>query len=129
MPVFVEQYNLHEYVLILSSVYTLCHYCGMVATTAGNKVSNQLTRSRIIWRQLEELQVEDEGSTSLYKQIYSVGFQCLQLIHVLALSPQVTVDSAWVFPEHTKLWNQNSLSYGVWSQGGADYTACQPFSP
>ena len=41
---------------------------------------------------LEELQVEDEGEIQrLGEQIYSVGFLHLQLIHILALSPQVTV--------------------------------------
>ena len=64
------------------------------------------------------LQVKDESSTSWYEQVYFVGFLRL---HILALSPQVTVYSAWIFAEHIQLWNQNSLSYGVWSQGGVDY--------
>ena len=72
------------------------------------------------------MQVRDEGSTSWYEQIYSIGFLHLQLIHIFALSPQVTVYSAWVFAEHIQLWNQDSLSYGVWSQGGVDYTV-SPF--
>ena len=33
----------------------------------------------------------------------------------------VTVYSALIFAEHIQLWNQDSLSYGVWSQGGVDY--------
>ena len=69
-----------------------------------------------IWRRLEELQVKDE---SWYKQVYFIGFPCLQLIHILALSLQVY--SAWIFAEDIQLWNQNSLSYWVWSQGGVDY--------
>ena len=85
----------------MGSLYTLCHYCEMVAT--------------------EGLQVKDESSTSWYKQVYSVGSLRLQLIHILALSPQVTVYSAWIFAEHIQLQNQNSLSYGVWNQGGVDY--------
>ena len=43
----------------------------------------------------------------------------LQHIHILALFPQVTVYCAWIVAEH--MFNQNSLSYGVWSQGGVDY--------
>ena len=50
-------------------VHTLCHYREIVATAAGNKGSKHY-----IWRWLEQLQVEDEGSTSLYEQIYFVGF-------------------------------------------------------
>ena len=46
----------------------------------------------------------------------------------LALSPQVTVYSAWTFAEYIQLWNQNSLSFGAWSQDGVDYNICQPFS-
>ena len=41
-------------------------------------------------------------------------FLCLQLIHILVLSPQVMVYSTWIFAEHIQLWNQGrSLSYGV----------------
>ena len=49
------------------TVHTLCHYCGMVATATGNKISKHL-------RWPEELQVTDEGSTFWYKQVYSIGF-------------------------------------------------------
>ena len=38
MLVFVKQYNLGMWFI----VYTLCHYCEMVATAAGNKVSKYL---------------------------------------------------------------------------------------
>ena len=79
----------------------------------------QATRSQSIWRQLEELQVKDESSISWYKQVYSIGFLCLQLIHILALL--VSSSSAWIFAEHIQPWNQNSLNYGVWNQGGVDY--------
>ena len=48
-----------------------------------------------------------------YEQIYSVGFLHLQLIHILVLSPQVTVYSAYVLAKHTQLWNRYSLSYGM----------------
>ena len=71
------------------------------------------------------MRVKDEGSTSQYKEVYSIGFLCLQRIHILALSPEVMVSSAWIFAEHAqklKLWNQNSPSYKwVWSQGGIDH--------
>ena len=66
------------------------------------------TKSQSIWRWLEELQVEDEGSTSWYEEIYSVGFLHLQFIHILARSPTVTVNSAWVLAKHI----QDSFSYG-----------------
>ena len=65
MPVFVEQYNLGICANLRFIVHTLCHYCEMIATA---------TRSQSIWRQLEELQVKDEGSTSWYEQGYSIGF-------------------------------------------------------
>ena len=73
---------------------------------------------------LEELQVEDEGEiqhpgTNKY---ISVGFLHLQLIHILALSPQVTVYTAWVLAKHIQVWNQDSLGYGIMESGGADYT-------
>ena len=50
---------------------------------------------------------------SWYKQIYSIGFLHLQLIHILALSPQVMVYLAWVLAKHIQVWNQDSLSYGM----------------
>ena len=65
---------------------------------------------------MEEWQVEDEGeiSTSWYEQISSIGFLHLQLIHILVLSPQVTVYSAWVLAKHIQVWNQDqSLGYGM----------------
>ena len=81
------------------TVHTLCHYCyccrqqGLKAFGGGLKSCK---------------------STSWYEQIYSVDFLCLQLIHILALSPQVMVYSAWTFAEHIQLWNRGrSLSYGV----------------
>ena len=49
----------------------------MVATTTGSKVSKHLEVA-------EELQVKEEGSTSQYKQLKSVGFLWL---HILAVSP------------------------------------------
>ena len=45
----------------------------------------------------------------------------------MALSPQVMVYSAWTFAERIKLWNQNSLSFGAWSQDGVDYIFVSPF--
>ena len=43
---------------------------------------------------------------------YSIGFLHLQLIHILARSPTVTVNSALVLAKHIQLWNQDSLGYG-----------------
>ena len=59
-------------------------------------------------------------------QIYSVGFLHLQLIHILALSPQVMVYIAWVYLLGTYRCGIRILLAMVWSQGGADYTA-SPF--
>ena len=42
MPVFVEQYNLGICADLGFIVHTLCHYCEIVATAAGNKVSKYL---------------------------------------------------------------------------------------
>ena len=74
------------YVLILSSSYTLC-----VVTVKWQPLL-QATKSQSSWRRLEELQVKDESSTSWYEQDwYTPLVSCVQLIHILALSPQVTV--------------------------------------
>ena len=43
MLVFVKQYNLGMWFI----VHTLCHYCEMVATAAGNKVSKYL---EVAWK-------------------------------------------------------------------------------
>ena len=59
-------------------------------------------------------------------QIYSVGFLRLQLIHILALSPQVMVYLAWVLAKHIQVWNQDSLSYGM--ESGWCRLHCKPFS-
>ena len=59
-------------------------------------------------------------------QIYSVGFLHLQLIHILALSPQVMVYLAWVLARHIQVWNQNSLGYGM--ESGWCRLHCKPFS-
>ena len=47
-------------------VHILCHCSGIVATAAGNNVSNHL---EVAWRVASY-----EDSTSWYKQVYSVGF-------------------------------------------------------
>ena len=73
----------------------------------------QATRSQSIWRRLEELQVKDESEIQHLGTNNSVGFVHLQLIHILALSPQVTVYIAWVLAKHIHVWNQDSLWYGV----------------
>ena len=98
----------------LYGISNVCHW--NEATATGNKVSKHLEAA---WRVVRLL--KDESSTSWYEQVYSIGFLCLQHIHILALSPQVTVYSAWIFAEHIQLWNQNSLHHGVLSQGGVDY--------
>ena len=59
-------------------------------------------------------------------QIYSVGFLHLQLIHILALSPQVMVYIAWVLARHIQVWNQDSLGYGM--ESGWCRLHCKPFS-
>ena len=59
-------------------------------------------------------------------QIYSVGFLHLQLIHILALSSQVTVYLAWVLAKHIQVWNQDSLGYGM--ESGWCRLHCKPFS-
>ena len=81
MPAFVEQYNFGMCYNLEFIVHILCHYHKIIA------ILLQAMKSQSIWRQLEELQVTDEGSTSLYTQIYSIGFLCRQLIHISALSP------------------------------------------
>ena len=75
-------------------VHTLCHYCYCIL---------QVTRSESIWRWLEELQVSI--------LIYSVGFLGLQLIHFLALSPQVMVYSARIVAEHIAVESGRSISF------------------
>ena len=42
MPVFVDQYNLDICADLRFIVHTLCHYCEIVATAAGNKVLKYL---------------------------------------------------------------------------------------
>ena len=75
---------------------------------------------------MKSCKLQGESSTSWYEQIYSVGFLHLQLIHILARSPTVTVNSAWVLAKHIQLWNQDSLSYGYGLVGCRLH--CQPFS-
>ena len=48
MPVFVKQYRLGICAHLGFFVHTLCHYCGMVATAAGNKVSKPIWSSLAI---------------------------------------------------------------------------------
>ena len=59
-------------------------------------------------------------------QLYSVGFLHLQLIHILALSPQVMVYLAWVLAKHIQVWNQDSLGHGM--ESGWCRLHCKPFS-
>ena len=72
------------------------------------------------------MQVEGERSTSWYEQIYSVGFLHLQLIHILARSPTVTVNSAWVLPKHYSCGIRILSTMGIESGSVADYTV-SPF--
>ena len=78
----------------------------------------QATRYQSIWRRLKktELQVKDEDEIQHLGMNNSVGFLHLQLIHILALSPQVTVYIAWVLAKHLHLWNQDSLGYSMESK-------------
>ena len=55
MQVFVNQYNLGVCATIMGSLYTLC------VITVKWLILVLATRSQSIWRQLEELQVKDEG--------------------------------------------------------------------
>ena len=99
-------------------VHTLCHYCKMVATAAGMQQG-----LKVFGGGLEELQVKDEGEIQYLgtNKYISVGFLHLQLIHILALSPQVTVVHGYLLS--TYRCGIRILSAMVWSQGGADYTA------
>ena len=69
----------------------------MVATDGGNSKSCKL-RMKVKFNVLVQ---------------YSVDFLHLQLIHILALSPQVTVYIAWVLANNIQVWNQDSLRYRV----------------
>ena len=62
---------------------------------------------------------------SWYEQMYSVGFLHLQLIHILALSPQVTVYIAWVYLLKTYRCGIRIL-YGI--ESGWFRLHCKPFS-
>ena len=86
-------------------VHTLCHHCEMVANGGGNLKSCKL-RIKVKFNVLVQ---------------YSVGFLHLQLIHILALSPQVTVYIAGVLAKNIQVWNQDSLRYRV-------RLHCKPFS-
>ena len=44
---------------------------------------------------------------------YSVDFLHLQVIHILALSPQIMIYIAWVLAKNIQVWNQDSLRYRV----------------
>ena len=55
-----------------------------------------------------------------------VGFLHLQLIYILALSPQVTVYTAWVLVTHIQVWNQDFLGYGM--ESGWCRLHCKHFS-
>ena len=105
--VFVKQYNLGMWFI----VHTLCHYCEMVATAAGNKVSKYL-----------EAACEDEGEiqhlgTNKYIPLVSCIsnlFKSRSIVHGYLLS--------------TYRCGIGILSAMVWSQGGAIYTECKPYS-
>ena len=87
------------YVLILGFIaHTLCHYCYCCRQQSLKAFGVGLKSCK---------------STSWYKEMHSVDFPCLQLIHILALSSQVMVYIPWIFAKHIQLWNQSSLSYGV----------------
>ena len=105
----------------MGSLYTLCViHCEMVATGAGKKVS------KASGGDLKSCKLRMRMKFNILVQIYSIDFLHLQLIHILALSPQVTVYIAWVLAKHIQVWNQDSLSYGM--ESGWCRLNCKPFS-
>ena len=123
MLVFVKQYNLGMWFI----VHTLCHYCEMVATAAGNCCRQQ--GLKVFGGGLEELQVEDEGEiqhlgTNKYIPLVSCISNLFTFWYCLLKSRYIV---------HGYLLSTHSCGIGilsamVWSQGDALYTACKPYS-
>ena len=91
--------------------HTPCHYCEMVATAAGNKVSKHLHGGGL---KSCKLRMRVKFKILVRTNIFPLhGFLHLQLIHILALSPHITVYIAWVLAKHIQVWNQDSLGYGM----------------
>ena len=97
----------------------------MVATAAGNKVSKHLYRGDLKSCKLR-MRVNSEIQCLGTKYIPLVSCMHLQLIHILALSPQLTVYLAWVLAKRIQVWNQDSFSYGM--ESGWCRLHCKPFS-
>ena len=86
-------------------VHTLCRYSGVAATAVGNKFSLQAIglkscKSRVRVQQL---------STNKYIPLVSCDST---FRHCLLKCMSIQ----WIFAEPIELWDQDSLSYGVWSQ-------------
>ena len=120
MLVFVKQYNLGMWFI----VHTLCHYCEMVATAAGNKVSKYLEvawkscklRMRVKFNILVRTNIFrwfPVYISNLFKSWYCL-LKSRYIVHRYLLS--------------TYSCGIRILSAMVWSQGGALYTACKPYS-
>ena len=81
-------------------VHTLCCYSGVVATAVGNKFSLQAIGLKSCKSRVRVQQ----HSTNKYIPLVS----CDSTFRYSLLK--------WIFAEPIELWNQDSLSYGVWSQ-------------
>ena len=94
-------------------VHTLCHYCELVATAAGK----------------QSLKAFGGGlnDCSLKMRVQYLGMNK----YIPSVSCISSIFTSWhcllkswstVLAEHIQLqlWNQNSLSYEVWTQGGVD---------
>ena len=95
----------------------------MVATAAGNKVSKHLHGGGL---KSYKLRMRVKFNILVRTNIFPlIGFLHLQLIHILALSPQVT-SILHGYLQSTYRCGTRILSAMVWSQGGADYTSPFP---
>ena len=91
----------------------------MVATVAGNKVLHG--------GNLKSCKLRMRVKFNILVQIYSVRFLHLQLIHILALSPQVMVYLAWVLAKQYRCGTRIlSATYGM--ESGWCRLHCKPFS-
>ena len=120
MLVFVKQYNFGMWFI----VHTLCHYCEMVATAAGNKVSKYL---EVAWKSCK-LRMRVKFNISVRTNIFRWLPASPTYSH---LNWYCLLKSRYIL--HRYLLSTHSCGIGilsamVWSQGGALYTACKPYS-
>ena len=116
MPVFVKQYNLGMWFI----VHTLCHYCEMVATAAGNKVSRYL---EVAWKSCKlRMRVKFNVLVNKYIPLVSCISNLFTSWHCLLKSWSILHR----YLQSTYRCGTRILSAMVWSHGGADYTA-SPF--